>query len=182
MDHHNDIGTRGKLFHGVLLGVVCISSVLLLPSCSLFKPRVQIVTVTETRDSIIIRERIVHDTAKVEIPVIVEKNVTKDDSSRLENLYAISVAQVKNGFLFHSLETKPQTIYVPVDVQVSDTTTVHEKEQETAKETVVTEYVEKELSWWQKFRLRAFWWLLGLSTALGVWTFRKPLRKLILHI
>ena len=164
---------------------MCLLGILgsfLTTSCSLLKPRETIVTVTETRDSIIIRDRIVHDSVKVEIPIIIEKNVTKDDSSRLENQYAISVAKVMDGLLFHSLETKPQTIYVPVDVHVSDTTAVHEKESETAKETVVTEYVEKELSWWQKFRLRAFWWLLGLSLALTAWTFRKPLRKLILHI
>ena len=39
--------------------------------------------------------------------------------------------------------------------------------------------VEKELSWWQKFRIRSFWGLLVLSIALLAWTFRKPLLALI---
>lgn len=33
--------------------------------------------------------------------------------------------------------------------------------------------VEKPLSWWQKFRIGAFWWLLGAVVALLLWTFRK---------
>lgn len=39
--------------------------------------------------------------------------------------------------------------------------------------------VEKPLSWWQKARIGAFWWLLvGLVAALA-WIFRKPLFSLI---
>lgn len=38
--------------------------------------------------------------------------------------------------------------------------------------------VEKPLSWWQKARMGAFWWLLaGLVACLG-WIFRKPLLSL----
>ena len=33
--------------------------------------------------------------------------------------------------------------------------------------------IEKPLSWWQKFRIEAFWWLLLGVIALLVWTFRK---------
>ena len=44
-----------------------------------------------------------------------------------------------------------------------------------AIETVKEVQVEKPLSWWQKLRMRAFWWLLGgLILTLG-WIFRKPL-------
>jgi len=39
--------------------------------------------------------------------------------------------------------------------------------------------VEKPLSWWQSLKIAAFPWLLGLLTATGLWTFRKPLLKLI---
>lgn len=33
--------------------------------------------------------------------------------------------------------------------------------------------VEKPLSWWQRFRIDAFWWLLGAVVLLLAWTFRK---------
>lgn len=39
--------------------------------------------------------------------------------------------------------------------------------------------VEKPLSWGQRLKLRAFWGLLALVAGLGLWTFRKPLLKLI---
>ncbi len=39
--------------------------------------------------------------------------------------------------------------------------------------------VEKPLSKWKSWQLRAFPWLLGLLGIAGVWTFRKPLLKLI---
>lgn len=39
--------------------------------------------------------------------------------------------------------------------------------------------VEKPLSKWKSWQLRAFPWLLGLLGVAGLWTFRKPLLKLI---
>ena len=33
--------------------------------------------------------------------------------------------------------------------------------------------VEKPLTGWQRFRIRAFWWLLAIALGLGLWTFRK---------
>ena len=39
--------------------------------------------------------------------------------------------------------------------------------------------VEKPLSWGQRLKMRAFWGLLALVAGLGLWTFRKPLLKLI---
>lgn len=47
-----------------------------------------------------------------------------------------------------------------------------------AVETIKEVKVEKPLSWWQKAKIGAFWWLLaGLAAAL-VWIFRKPLISL----
>ena len=129
-----------------------------------------------------IRERIVHDTAILEVPKVVEKIVTRDTSSHLENDWAQSDAEVKDGFLWHSLESKPQIIKVPVAVPVHDTTYI-EKE---AVDTVITKEVEKPLTGWQRFRLRGFWWLLGGLAALLIYTFRKPiltlLRKIFLKV
>lgn len=85
----------------------------------------------EVRDSVRveIRERVVRDTAKFYIEKEVEKVVTRDTSSHLENTYAKSDASVKDGFLTHSLESKPQYIKVPVYITVHDTTVVESHEQ-----------------------------------------------------
>ncbi len=150
---------RKELIKGVVGGLAFLL-VLCLASCS---PRV----ITKTETVIEYRDRIVTDTAVVEIPVEVEKIVTRDTTSHLENTYAKSDAMVSEGFLHHSLESKPQYIKVPVEVHVTDTLY---KEAEILTETVE---VEKPLSWWQKFRMDAFWWLLGAVIALLLWTFRK---------
>lgn len=142
---------------------------IILSSCGVCKHEPKI----EYRDSIRIeyRDRIIHDTATFEIPVIVEKNVTRDTSSHLENPYAKSDAVVSEGFLWHSLESIPQTIQVPVEVEVHDTTYI-----EKASETVyVTEYKEKDLSWWQTLKIGAFWWLLAALLLTNI----KPIIKLI---
>lgn len=150
---------RKELIKGVVGGLVFLL-VLCLASCS---PRV----ITETKTVIEYRDRIVTDTAVVEIPVEVEKIVTRDTTSHLENTYAKSDAMVSEGFLHHSLESIPQYIKVPVEVHVTDTLY---KEAEIRTETVE---VEKPLSWWQMFRMDAFWWLLGAVVLLLLWTFRK---------
>lgn len=117
--------------------------------------------VTQQTDSVRveIHEHVVHDTARFEVPIIIENNVTRDTASHLENKFAVSDAVVSDGLLYHSLKTKPQTISVPVDVAVTDTLYI-EKEAQIRTEIVE---VEKELTWWQKFRLGAFWWLMGLG-------------------
>lgn len=145
----------------MLIGALILAAVMahFFTSCSVQKP----VTVIEYRDSIRteIRERIVHDSVKFEIPVEVEKIVTKDTASHLENRYAESDAVVSGGFLSHSLKSKPQIIYVPVDVAVADTTTYQSHSETETKPQIVE--VEKKLTWWQKFRMGAFWWLLILA-------------------
>lgn len=113
------------------------------------------------------RDRVVHDTAEVEIIKEVERVVTRDTASHLENTYAKSDAAVSGGFLSHSLESIPQFIKVPVEVHVTDTlykeSTIVEKEVK----------VEKPLSWAQRLKMRAFWWLLAGVVALSIWTLRK---------
>lgn len=127
------------------------------------------------RTEIEYRDLVVHDTTKVEIPYEVEKIVTRDTASHLENSYAKSDAVVSGGFLSHSLESIPQTILVPVEVKVTDTLWRESKEAQTEK---LVE-VEKPLTWWQKFRLRAFWWLLGGVALAVVWMFRGPVLSIL---
>lgn len=106
-----------------------------------------------------IRERVVHDTALVQIEREVEKVVTRDTVSRLENTYARSEARVEAGLLHHSLETTPRTIRIPVTTTVHDTTYI-EKE-------AVKEYVEvNRLTEGQAFWMRLGKVLLGIDIVL----------------
>lgn len=63
-------------------------------------------------------------------------------------------------------------------------TTYIAKHDTTLVEAIKEVKVEKPLTWWQKARISAFWWLLGGLLALLIYTFRKPilalLRKFIL--
>ena len=102
----------------------------------------------EIRDSVRveIRERVVHDTAYVDVPLIKEVNVTRDTSSHLENEYAMSDASISNGTLRHSLETRPHKIAAPVTIIVHDTLTVEKKAETIIKEVNV-------LTKWQGFQI-----------------------------
>lgn len=102
----------------------------------------------EIRDSVRveIRERPVHDTAYVDVPLIKEVNVTRDTSSHLENEYAMSDASISNGTLRHSLETRPHKIAAPVTLIVHDTLTVEKKAETIIKEVNV-------LTKWQGFQI-----------------------------
>ena len=102
----------------------------------------------EIRDSVRveIRERVVHDTAYVDVPLSKEVNVTRDTSSHLENEYAMSDASISNGTLRHSLETRPHKIAAPVTITVHDTLTVEKKAETIIKEVNV-------LTKWQGFQI-----------------------------
>lgn len=152
------------LLYIFILGAACFVCVLM-SGCS---PKIveKVVTQVEYRD------RVVHDTTTLEVPVEVEKIVTRDTSSHLENNWAKSDAMVSDGFLHHSLESKPRIIQVPVEVHVTDTVW---KEQEIVEKEIE---IEKPLSWWQSFEIGAFWWLLGVVALLLLWTFRKWIFKI----
>ena len=145
--------------------VLFILAVLL--SCFACSPKV----ITKIEKVIEYRDRIVHDTATFEIPVEVEKIVTRDTVSHLENTYAKSDAVVSGGFLTHSLESKPQIIKVPVEIHVTDTLYKEAEIRTEIKE------VEKPLSWWKSFKLNCFWVLISTILVLLVWTFRKFIFK-----
>ena len=92
-----------------------------------------------------------HDTAYVELPVIVEKVATLDTTSTLENTYAKSEAVVTAGILHHSLETKPVSIPVKVETKTvyRDSLVFRDRVQTQTVE------VEKKLNWWQKLKMKA---------------------------
>lgn len=127
---------KKKILEG--LAIICMFC-----GCAVTKPTIA------TSDSVRIeyRERIVRDTVEYELPVIIEKHITDDTLSVIENKYAKTTAVVRNGRLSHDLQTKPAKIQVPVAVEVHDTTYV-EKSAETSTEIVE---VERELTAFQKY-------------------------------
>lgn len=166
----NDI--RKKIVRGAKLTLVyagILVAINLLFSCS---PKI----VEKIETKVEYRDRVVHDTTTFEIPVEVEKIVTRDTVSHLENTYARSDASVSGGLLSHSLESIPQIVKVPYEVTVTDTVYVKKEAQIIEKEVKV----EKPLSWWQRFRIGAFPWLFFGLLALLAYTFRKQILKLII--
>lgn len=138
-------------------------------------------TSIETHDSTKVEvrtERIEHiDTVYIELPRQVERIVTRDTTSRLENDYAVSEARVEAGMLHHSLETKAAKVPVPAKATIEKMygiTTVSKAKVE--KEKV---YIEKKLTAWQRFRLNGFWILAAAVAAIGFWKFRRPILGLL---
>lgn len=138
-------------------------------------------TSIETHDSTKVEvrmERIEHiDTVYIELPRQVERIVTQDTTSRLENDYAVSEARVEAGMLHHTLETKAAKVPVPAKATIEKMygiTTVSKAKVE--KEKV---YIEKKLTAWQRFRLRGFWVLAAAVVAIGFWKFRRPILGLL---
>ena len=103
-----------------------------------------------TRVEVKVVEKLVRDTAWVELPVIVEKVATLDTASVLENKYAKSEASVSGGVLTHSLSTKPAREPVSVEYKeiVRDSIIYRDRVQ------TVTVEVERKLSWWQSFKMK----------------------------
>ena len=126
--------------------------------------------VTETRIETVFKT----DTVFLEVPKIVERVVTKDTLSVLENEFAKSAASVSDGLLAHSLETKP--VKQPVEIQ----TKIVYRDNIIVQDRVVTEIqeVEKELTGWQSFKMKMGGWFLGILIILIVLLilyFVKPL-------
>ena len=128
--------------------------------------------ITETRIETVYQT----DTVYLEVPQIVEKVVTKDTVSVLENEFAKSAASVSDGLLAHSLETKP--VQKPVEVQ---TKTVY-RDSIIFKDVVYeTVEVEKELSRWQTFKMKTGGITLTILSLLALaaigWIIIRILRK-----
>jgi hypothetical protein len=122
----------------LLLGAFACSTVRPLPSTDSTKVEVRTETVT------------VHDTAFVELPVIIEKVATLDTTSTLENKFARSEASVSAGILSHTLETKP--VQLPVQVE----TKIVYKDSLVYRDRVQTQTVEveKKLTAWQQAKMK----------------------------
>lgn len=110
---------------------------------------------TSTRDSVVIVKKdslVLRDSVVfVELPKESQSVETFSDSSHLETSLAVSDASVRNGILKHTLENKSKRYEVPIQVPeryiISEATASY---QQVIREIVE---VEKELTWWQKFRM-----------------------------
>ena len=156
-----------KNFTFVLFSVLCVA-------CATTRqatPSEKIIT--ETRIETVYQT----DTVYLEVPQIVEKVVTKDTVSVLENEFAKSAASVSDGLLAHSLETKP--VQKPVEVQ----TKIVYRDSIIFKDVVVYETVEveKELSRWQTFKMKTGGITLTILSLLALaaigWIIIRILRK-----
>ena len=179
---HNPNGqNKDNLFLSMRKLIIIVFIAILLTSCGSSR---HAATSIETHDSTKVEvrtERIEHiDTVYVELPRQVERIVTQDTTSRLENDYAVSEARVEAGMLHHTLKTKAAKIPVPVKttIEKKDSITTNSKS-EVEKEKV---YIEKELTAWQRFRLRGFWILAAIIGGYLVWKNRRGLLSLFLRI
>ena len=122
-------------------------SLLAASACSTVRP---LPTTDSTKVEVRYETKTVHDTAFVELPVIVERVATLDTASVLENKYAKSAASVSGGVLTHSLETKPVREPVAVEKQIvyRDSLVFRDRVQ------TVTVEVEKKLTAWQTLQMR----------------------------
>lgn len=120
---------------------------LCLTACGVARP---VLESDNTKVEVKVVEKILKDTAWVEIPVIVEKVATLDTASVLENKYAKSEASVSGGVLHHSLQTKP--VREPVSVEsreiVLDSVVYRDRIQTRTVE------VEKKLTGWQQAKMK----------------------------
>lgn len=126
---------------------------------------------TSVRDSVAVtyKDSTVIRYVDVELSVPVESSrAVVPDSSHLETSIAVSDASVDSlGHLHHSLSNKPGklTAKAPIVEHI-----IEKEETRTSEEQkTVTEYIEKPLTPWQTFRLRAFWWLLGMVVLWIAW-------------
>lgn len=165
-----------RAFSITLTVVVIFLLAILMAGCS---PRIIEKVTVEYRDTTIIKE-VVRDSL-IQVPIPLEHNqviVNTDDTSRLETSIARSIAYVDVKGLHHELANKHEAT-LPAIVPITTHITHTIQSTETAHFATKIVEVEKPLSWWQKFRIRGFWYLLGAVVVLLGWTFRKPLLKII---
>lgn len=118
--------------------------------------------------------RYVKDTVYLELPVITERIVTRDTSSRLENDYAVSEASVSGGYLSHSLATKPARTPVETEARevVRDSIVFRDRLVEVPVE------VEKPPTRWQRTLIALGRTMLAMLCAAALWLGLRIARKL----
>ena len=129
--------------------IVALLSLLAVSSCGTVRHTPSVTD--STRVEVRVEQEFIRDTAYIELPVIIEKRATLDTASTLENKYAKSEASVSDGVLTHSLSTK--RVREPVAVEYKEIV----RDSLVYRDRVVTQTVEveKKLTWWQTFKMKA---------------------------
>lgn len=123
---------------------------------------------TDTRDSVRVETRTEYverwDTARVEIPVEIYRNVTPDTSSTIRGTYASTTARVVAGMLHHDLTCGG---LAPVQVKTVEVV----RDSLVWRDRVQTSVVEvaRPLTRWQRFQKAGFWVLLAAGVAVVGW-------------
>ena len=103
---------------------------------------------------IVYRDRVQIDTTFVHDSTFIREFVKGD---------TVRITEYKDRYVY-------QYRYLRDTAFVHDTTTV---------QTIREVKVEQPIPWGKRAKIRAFWWLVAALSGLLVWTFRKPILKLI---
>ena len=140
---------------------------MIMASCAILRPPVEVnirdSAVVHYVDSTIVSVR----DSVVMVPVPMESSsavLPADFRSHVETSIAESDAWVEDGHLHHNINNKhheklPAVVPIVTTAQVIRDESSHDG---LVNMTVVKE-VEKKLTWWQRFRIGAFFWLLALA-------------------
>jgi len=130
-------------------------SLLLLVACSIQKQ----VAPSQQSSRVEVRTETVFekDTVYISLPQIEQSRQTLDTVSVLENKYTKSVAIVSDGVLDHSLQVKPVSEPVAIDKMIvyRDSLVYVQLPPEVVE-------VEKDLNWWQSFKMKIGGWAIGI--------------------
>lgn len=156
---------------------------LILAGCCVTKPTLpqKDSTVVHVRDSVNIIDRVVtrDSVVYIELPVESSQNILPTFvPSHLETSLAKSDAYVDSLGLHHTLKNKSTSL--PATVPVTEHTVVTDQTHQADSVATHTVYkeVERESTSWERFRLKAFWWLIALCL-IG---FRKEIFAIIKKI
>lgn len=160
MTYKGNNSPKGWQWFALLTIALLLICLLLLTSC-----RTNRQLATDSRDSVrvetVVRTEYIRDTIEVEIPVERTMQIA-EDSSHLETLYAVSDAFLRaDGRLYHTLENKAgkRPIEVRKEVVYKDSIVYRDR---AVTKTEIKE-VPRELTWWQRTRLKGFWFFFVFS-------------------
>lgn len=148
----------------ILLSLLALCLAMLV-GCSSTKAVQSTIVADTTSVKIVHHIEKVRDTVYVEIPQIIERNVTRDTVSHLENEYAKSDAIVDGEYLWHTLEMKPQEKAVEIIKEIEYRDTIIEK----ATIVEVEKPIDKPDTWWEQTQKKGFWTMLIIFAILVLW-------------
>lgn len=159
-----------------ILYIVFIS--LALSSCGVGKHA----PVTSVKDSVVVhvRDSVIFRDSVILVPLPVESSTDRlpdTDTSTLKTSLAESEAWVSSGKLHHTLRNRRDSVRIPVKLPEHFHSVEAVKQQAEVIHHTVT--VEKELSWWQRFRMdMGTLAIVAMLIVLAVWAVKRFLLKI----